>query len=307
MEFLVRERKFFRQFNNGQDFLSNPTDFATHLKGSLLNKLRALSLVEISWSTDASTSDPLTVVAADNSISRLIGNFITDGFSVGDSFDFYNPSAAAGVIFSAEIISMSDKVMIFTPISGIVPSYGSQASWIEGYGEKTGAIFQYGLIENDDSINFISKIDGSDQGYYASGVGQGGSTGFVNAEPLGSVIGWDTGPVKVRFVGNNGYKKRYEVQHDFIITPYYTEGEIDDLKSGVLQELVRGDNSLKYVAQYEFRSVLSNPNSSIKGQDDLFLGSVAGAGENFNGFNNKYSLSNVVYTDVLTSEEIAVF
>ena len=61
-------------------------------------------------------------------------------------------------------------------------------------------------------------------------------------------------------------------------------------------DLFNGDMSLKYVFQTEFRTVLSNPNTSFVSDYDTQLGSVGYFDESFNGFESNYTVSNLVYS-----------
>ena len=45
----VVDQKFFAQNNNGEDFSLNPSDFSMHLKGGVLEKIKAVFVVELDW------------------------------------------------------------------------------------------------------------------------------------------------------------------------------------------------------------------------------------------------------------------
>ena len=55
--------------------------------------------------------------------------------------------------------------------------------------------------------------------------------------------------------------------------------------------------SLKYVFQTEFRTVLSNPNTSFTSDYDTQLGSVGYLDESFNGFESDFTITDLEYKD----------
>ena len=88
----VQSRKFFSQIKNGEDFSLLTGDFATHLKGNIMEKMRLVMQVDISWQSQATASNVFELVGAagDNQITRASGSFIDDGFAVGDLVNIYD-------------------------------------------------------------------------------------------------------------------------------------------------------------------------------------------------------------------------
>ena len=56
--------------------------------------------------------------------------------------------------------------------------------------------------------------------------------------------------------------------------------------------------------QSDHLSVLSNPNGVTTAEDSQQLGSVGWFNENFNNFNNNYSIDSVAYQDVATATAV---
>jgi hypothetical protein len=119
---------------------------------------------------------------------------------------------------------------------------------------------------------------------------------------LGQYEDWRTGSVKARFAQQTTiYIQKFEIEHEFTIVPYYLDGELSNLQNNVIPPLLTGTNSLKYVFNPEFRTVLSNPNTKKSFQSEDTLGSVAWYNENFNGFNSIYKVNSVTYEEQATS------
>ncbi|GAF93801.1 unnamed protein product, partial [marine sediment metagenome] len=131
--------------------------------------------------------------------------------------------------------------------------------------------------------------------------GGGRITTFIPCESSGQIKGWQSGSCQVRFVSETTYVQTFIFEHIFVILPYYLEGELTDLLNGVQPTRFQGDNTLKYAIQTEFRDVLSNPNTAKSDVDDVLLGSVGGFGQNYNGFNNEYSIVSIDYEEVATT------
>ncbi|GAH06882.1 unnamed protein product, partial [marine sediment metagenome] len=119
---------------------------------------------------------------------------------------------------------------------------------------------------------------------------------------LGQYEDWRTGTVKARFSQQvNDYIQKFEIEHEFTILPYYLDGELSNLQNNVIPPLLNGLNSLKYVFNPEFRTVLSNPNTAKSYDFDINLGSTAWFNENFNGFNSEYKVNSITYTEFGTA------
>ena len=91
--------------------------------------------------------------------------------------------------------------------------------------------------------------------------------------------------------------QQFQIEHIFKIAPFYRDGELDSVKGEDVPplDLFNGDMSLKYVFQTEFRTVLSNPNTSFISDYDTQLGSVGYFDESFNGFESDFTISDLVY------------
>ena len=252
VEILEISTKYYNEFKNGVGFTDSLLDFTNNFTGSVMENVKLVKQIDISWDSQSSESDRFNVDAINLRISRTgSGNFINDGFNVGDVFDLYDETPA--IDFTGEITSISNTIIIFTVISGTPTGTinGYSEAVIRGLTDLSSLIYGFGLIGNSETFNIESKVSGNDQAYYGSGIGidsgGGRSTTFVDLQKLGSYKDWQTGSLRCRYVSNpSTYVQRFEIEHEFTIVPYYLDGEISNLQNNVLPNLYTGLNTLKY-------------------------------------------------------------
>jgi len=313
---LVTSQKFYNEYRNGVGFASLLLDFTPNLAGSVMEKIKMVTQVDVSWDVAfiAPNADPQNFTwNLDFSnlptfiITRPSPSFFTDGFAVGDLVDVAVWDNAAAFLYqNLPITALSPTVMVLDG-TGIVtfPTAPVTVS-IHGVEPQTALTYNFGLIENAETFNTLSKVSNNNQGYYGSNIGfdTGGGvrdTNFVNMIRLGIYQDWITGSMRVRFVNNPGnYVQRFEIEHEFMIVPYYLQGQLTNLQNNVIPSLLTGLNSLKYVYNAEFRTSLSNPNSGKAFIYDYSLGAVAWFNEQFNGFQNDYNILSVTYEEKIT-------
>lgn len=305
---VVVDRKFYSKYYNGITFANNLTDFSTNLTGSVMEFKKSIYTVNVDVKTVilATSGLSLNADATNGTLTRQAGSWINDGWSVGDTF---TASATGGGFstFTGKILNLTSSILYYTKLTG-TDYTGVAYNWnmtltsvLEGFN------MQYGIIENNEPTNYLSKVDNIAQGFYAQNVGfdTGGgvrSTAFVDATPLGLNINksWVNGSVKVRYVQNIGHIQQFEIEHIFLI-PYYADGELTNLQTLTPPADLNGNNSYKYVSEYEFRRVLTDPNSSKIVKDNITLGSVGYFDEPFNGLNQPFAITNLTYEDSLAN------
>lgn len=324
----VVSQKFYSKLNNGNDFTTKETtDFSQHLKGGVLEEVKAVFNVQIDWNTKigASTSsyyydtnDTPTPDTDDTFIFRVDGkDFRKEGFAVGDIIRISDPQwRIDGTITS---MSVGEIVVSIIDKTGD-PVYNAWGFpdvdiWVTGLTDKTALKYDFGLIENDEPINFLSKLTNTEQTYLFKGIGLRSdptdpttrSTDFINGESAGNNKATYTGSARIKFVGlsvgvdpinTSDTTQEFQIEHIFKINPIYRDGELDSLKGIDVPplDIYNGNLSLKYVFQTEFRTVINNPNTSMVSSYDTQLGSVGYLGESYNGYKNNYSVSDLVYT-----------
>lgn len=302
VEIIVVESKFYTPLKNGVLFNQNLSDYTNNLAGSVMERSKLIQKININWFAQSSASDSWYLTATQ--IRRTSKSFFADSFTVGDSFDFitnWPTNPFSPVQFSGTIDSISEdgKVMNFSVTGGAAVPGTYSDDGIRGTTSLTALTLKFGLIENNESFNFISKVSQNDQGYYAAGI-----TGtFADMTKLGDFADWVTGSMRVKKNSPpSTYEQQFEIEHIFRKVPYYLDGELSNLQNLIAPDLYKGDATIKYAYQVDIRTVLSNPNSSKIALIENTLGSVGWFNENFNGFNNLYSIESVAYEDAATTD-----
>lgn len=311
-------QKFLAKLNNGDDFtINDTTDFALHLKGGVLEEIKAIFNIQVSWSLiiEGNTSVCYYNNSDQTMQLRIDGkDFEEEGFSVGDNYKFSDINwTVRGVITSISLgeINMT-TVAGFEPILPNSFFRPSQRNFLTGTTHKTALKYDFGLIENNESINFLSKLTNTNQTYLFEGIDHGNPLTFVDGITQGTNKAGYSGGAKVAFVKyTRDYDERvtedttqeFQIEHIFKINPIYRDGEIDSLKGDDVPplDIFNGDMSLKYVLQSEFRTVLTNPNTSMISSYDTQLGSVGYLDESYNGYASDYTIEDLVYTNLTDS------
>ncbi len=289
----IISRKFWNQTRNGKTFTSNPSDFTNFLQGTICEKIRTETTVDVYWK---SVNTPYVDIfrigtnGSDRFIHRQINSFIADGFNIADTIYYdcwFTPSGGSTTHYTGTgtITIVSDLRIDITSFTGGLPDTSTgniDSITIYGTTYLTAGIFKYNLIENSESDTFISKIDGNTISYAGSGFT--GTDTVLTAQ--GNLLSWkDEGIVKIKTgtSGVTGYQ-RFIITHDFWVTPFYLPAQYDDLQNGISPAYLKDICSLKYISGFEFRQSLYNPNISHGGIDSQMLGDVSWFDEHFNGF-----------------------
>ncbi len=296
---LITSRKVYGTYANGDDFGLNLGDFATFLRGGVMVNQQAQYDIEIEWASLADkTNNGIEFNIAGNNLNRNIGSWIDEGFSIGDTIDLSQVPAVP--IFTDRVITnITDLRIIF---DGAAPGNSIEPNAILN-GGKTDLFaleYSFGMISNVDPASYKSLLDNSDQTYYADNIGvDGGGGRDVTPVPMqvksNSIQGWDssrTDKTTVAFVSRTTYVQTFKIIHEYIINPYNDPA------------LFLGNLSLRYTSKFDFRTNLANLNTSKIQIDDIQLGSVGDFDENYDGYNNDFSVSNLVYTDVATASTV---
>ena len=296
----VREQRYFNEFKNGENFTDDLTDFTNNFTGSVMEKQKVRFVLDVSWGFNSSTSNTISSTTSGGVISKASGSFLDDGFSVGDSVDMNYTNDNGNPVVRFTIDSISNNVMYVTATSGTIPNstdngFVNSTVRLVGITPLTALVWKFGLIENSSNFSSQNIITNSDQAYYVSGINFTGNAWFT-MQSVGTNRDWVTGTIRVRPVATGLYGiQRFEVEHQIII-PFFSEGDDFVTKPTYLDGL----NSLKYSFDAGFRTVLSNPDSEKNFVYDTSSGSVGYYDENYNGFNNDYSIVSTNYQESTT-------
>lgn len=316
MGLIISKREYKTDYFNGSDFSLNPSDTNPHLYGGVTSYTQVLHEIQVSWNSKSSISSVFTKDG--DTLTRSSGSFLADGFAIGDIVDLeainYNvePPVTEATGIDLTVAAIGDDYIIINGLDAAGfndGDYGDKDNglwqlFINGKNPLEGFVMNFGIIGNDETINFNSKLDETIQGYFAGGVGfdTGGGirdTNFVDGSFLGAYRSSKTGSLRVRYVDNpSTYVQRFEVEHTFLNLPYYLDGEDDNLENNTLPELFQ-DDSIKYAFKYEFRTDLADENTSKSIEDAVQKGSVGYWNVNYNGFTNDFQIQNLTYEDTV--------
>jgi len=305
MAFRLINTEFFNQFNNGELLDQNLTDVTKNLVGNITDKMRTRQTVAVSWT--ASSDAVNTFDVAGNTLTSLSGNFINSGFVFGDIISLYDNVGLSFVFTDRTITSLTANQIVFD--GAVVPTVSYPDAKLYGKTPLESLRFRFGLIENNEPTNYVSKIDGTaENSFSADGVGfdTGGGVRSLTPVTLNASTGvnsWkeDFGSGTVAFLSTGtqleDYEQVFEINHYFTILPFFLDGELSNIQNLIQPALFTSTNTLKYVYDAQFNTTLSNPNGTKSATVDNWLGSVGYFNESLNGNANRYDVSNLVYTN----------
>lgn len=298
----ILNTKYFNQLSNGADFSSNTSDFTTNLVGNTREKIKAQFDCEIQWYANASPSQNWDVFTG--KLVRDTGNFKEDGFFVLGQFQFYAdwtqrftdlPEFTAQVDF----ISNDGSTLDFTVLTGSQVTTGVDQTNIGIWADPsinannfTSCVYSFGFINNNESVDFTSKTSLNEQQYFIRDI----VSGVNNLEPKGTFKDWQTGSSTVEpLVTSKKNVASYQFTHEFILNPFYLEGELSNLQDKTITDTFKGNETLNHVFELDFRHSLNDTVSNIVGSSNEIDGSVGWFEENFNGLNSDYKITAVNY------------
>ncbi len=217
-------------------------------------------------------------------------------FKTGDTIKIINASTN-----NRATATITEKVSDYVIRTGetFVNAFSTSAEIISD-DTVDGFNFRYGLIENDEAFNTLSKIDGSDQLFYANSISAADLVTVTNML-LGGSKAWQNGSCTIVGLGVDTYNQKFRIVHTCDILPNYLEEELDNFKNKIISSIFKGTKCLRYVADFEGLYDISDPNRKHSGQYDLAKGNTGWHGENFNNKPTKYSVDTVTYTKPDTS------
>lgn len=304
MPITVEETRFYSQLINGEDFSQNLMDSSTNPIRGVGRLAKTLQKVHVSWTAEADGVNSFDIIGG-NTLERQAGSFLDDQFAINDIVRLYDdPTGANTDIFGSDrkILSISDSTIVF---DGAVVAPGSYVdAKLYGKTPLEAARFRYGLIENNEPTNFVSKIDGTaEHAFTASNVVTAGSAVTMVPQMIESAR--DDGNVTIEYISTLSqtfdFAQVFTIEHVFRVFPIYLEGEKTNLQNKVPPTLFASTNRLKYVYQLDFSDLLSNSTTKTVLVDGN-LGQIKWFEEAPNGFQNTYNIGSVSYEDVITTD-----
>lgn len=231
-----------------------------------------------------------------------------DGFKVGDSvmvtgsLDPFNNKTVtiieileddggtrtliADTVFNAEFLEVGGLVTNVTP--------------------QTFIEYSYGLIENNELDNFISKTDGSTQIVEIKDItnlpNQSGNFPYKVATPKGD-RSWYLKDTSIKVRGNGiglgnpdtSGIQAFRIRHKLPISPFVLASSFSDAQDGTPPDWFKDQAALKYVFKINTRATVNDPNDNTIVVTGTFLGETGWFDENFNGGPTNYYFDNLVY------------
>ena len=301
------------RFKNGDTYTDNLTDYTDNYTGVIMEQVQCTIDVSIEWFSNADFIDSWQVDGANNIIIRTVGSFSQDGFKVGQKFRFISGWASdnsAPNEFEAVIdfIRQDGLRMDFSVTSGVVSSTGAQTDvGIRALGNApenylTGIVYKFGFVENSAAASFTSLVTENNMGYQFGGIPRSVSSNEL--KPIGNVLDWVTGQGFVSFISESDYTQNFQIKHEFVVHPWFRDGELNNIQNSIPPNEFEGTNSLKHVFDLDFRQTLSNPNTSISQLFTDSLGSVGWFDENYNGLGDDYNIVSISYKDTSSSNSV---
>jgi len=303
MGVVVIDRKFLYENKNGSDFSLFGSDTTSILKTNVTERVKEITTIHVAINaiTIPSDSNQFELIDAGGigkqTITRISGSFIVDGFLQGDVFDFLDIGGASTIITGGIIDSVTDLSLIVTS-AGVAASFTDAEIHITQ--DLTELNFQYTTNGLGVTINIDSIIE-SVQQYKNNGVGidPGGGrvTTFSTSTPRlpERWLTQETDAFKIKFLQNvDTYTQEFEYEHIFLQTHYWEESQ--QLNQDTLNSPNPFKNStLQYRRIFDIGSAENTGNLRRFILADVGTDSVGWLNENFDGGENKYALSSVAY------------
>ncbi len=230
-----------------------------------------------------------------NFINWQGGDFFAAGFIVGDKFRLQN-NVNPDVEYT--ILSMTAERIVCSP--NLVSLIPDSVVNVIGVTPITALKYKFGIIENGEPANFLSKLDGtSEQGYYAKGILATVLT-TTNLLPITGQKHWIAGGLNTEAVtvagagiGNTGLshgrEQRFKIVQEFYVNPLYLESQLTNgFYDKTKNEYLFDTASLKFVPYIECSESTDSfayRHNTTQGNLKSFLskGDVGDYGENKNG------------------------
>jgi len=228
-------------------------------------------------------------------------------FEVGDTINVYAYSTSTnfGNYTIVEKID-STTIRLNIDVAGLTPPTDNETSnqiVFSIVNPVTALNYKWNFIENNEAVNYISKVDGSEQlatitGLDAAALGAGkpmtliGSSCYQLGYCLVDELGITNYPV---------YTSSFRIKQSTKITPIMLEEQWSDILSNIKPTYFSNLNCLKSCFYYEARYLSSDPNRIQTLEVEEQLGNSGWFNENFNTGITKYSISALAYTFNATS------
>lgn len=269
------------------------TGTTDYLLGNVLNSVTATVEIAIGWFAFATSGSkiqfaPTSGYPNPDEIIKCNSSLFTE-FQLGDTIAVSGTASNDGSYTIVDKIS-ANEIRLGT---ALVNELSSTAE-IVGTTPITALNYFYNLIENANAPSYISQIDGSVQKYFAFDLDATDTVTVVNFAGVGDKS-WQSGSATIKGNGTDAYYQYFTITHNFLVIPYYVDGEYSDLIAGIKPYNFDNTNSLKYIAEFEGLYFKTDPNKKQTGAFVSNNGNVGWFDENFNTDLTNYSHTAIVH------------
>ena len=172
---------------NGVAFDQNTSDYTPNIAGCVGERIKNVRQIDILTRSSSSVYNAFTYTPSEKKLVRDTGNWMTEGFGIGDTVQIYYTDNV-GVVhgpYNGTISAMNETTLIFSADPGM-PASAFTIMTCTVTTALTALVYKFGLVDNDASFSAESLMTGSEQVYYAGSIGSGSprSTGWVNMTAL---------------------------------------------------------------------------------------------------------------------------
>lgn len=288
----------------GNRFRNEKTEW---LLGVTPETITATMNISIGWYALATASNTITFNNAGFVLPAEIiksNSPLFSEFNVGDLINITNTTSnnATGLTVTEKISNFAIRV----GGASFVAETSTTANVI-GKTPITALSFFYGLIENNEALNYLSKIDNSNQVFIANSIDATDTVTVVNMLPDG-VKSWQNGSMTIQGNGVDTYNQKFIITHTFQLLPSFLDGQFTDIQNGIKASYYNDVKCLKYVSKIIGLYQSTDPNKSQTGINSSVLGNTGQYDENFNNKPTNYYIDSVVhknpYNVVLSGVEL---
>lgn len=269
------------------------------LLGVVPEKITATINISVGWFGLASSDFPIIFsplnsgILNEHQIIKCDAPVFTD-FKKGDKINITSSGTnnRTGVFIIEKISDYILRIGITNDINNgetFVVLTGTTTNII-GVTPITAMNISYGLVENSEATNYLSKIDGSNQKFIAELIDAANITSTVPMIADGAKS-WQNGSTTIKGNGIDTFFQKFIITHEFYLLPHYLGGQFDDIKMGTKPNYFNDLSALRYVAKIDAMYLATDPNNIQVGEINNVLGNTGWFNENFNNEPTKYSVS----------------
>lgn len=285
---------------------SDTTDFLADVRNSVVNVeidvrfetyvLAQSAVLGSSGSIEIAPNPANTGLVADVRTIWANKSNAFEGFQVGDRIFVVGAPTPANNGFATiteivrEDIIKTDKN--FSNETLIVGGTVAVANVIDSFRHR------FGLIENNESVNYVSKTDDSEQKSIIDGK-VFNDLSLSDFEQLGKKS-WQFGSIQIK--GNDrglgtisALSQGFTIVQELLISPLTLFNEFPDVQAGIQPDRFLNGQSLRYVFSMLGSTQKNDPNEGQLVEQGSLKGAVGGYNQKINGGSTNYSITNLAF------------